>query len=164
MTGTPAIRPATKADDDAIWAMLEPVFRAGETYAVDPGIPREAGLAYWSGGDHRVFVAEDAGAPFGSYFLTPNQKGGGAHVCNCGFVTDQAARGRGIARAMLRHALKVAREAGFAAMQFNFVIASNHDAVALWHSEGFETIGRLPAAFRHPRQGLVDALVMFRQL
>ncbi len=57
-----------------------------------------------------------------------------------------------------------ARERGFAAMQFNFVIASNERAVRLWQACGFAIVGRLPAAFRHPRLGAVDAYVMYRTL
>ncbi len=49
-------------------------------------------------------------------------------------------------------------------MQFNFVVASNEGAVALWKSLGFEVVGRVPRAFRHPALGLVDALVMYRAL
>lgn len=49
-------------------------------------------------------------------------------------------------------------------MQFNFVVTSNEGAIALWTKLGFETVGRLPKAFRHPKQGLVDALVMFKWL
>lgn len=161
----PTIRPARPEDDAAIWAMLEPVFRAGETYAVERDIDRAGALDYWCGGAHRVFMAEDGGGtPLGTYFLTANQRGGGAHVCNCGFVTAPAAGGRGVARAMLADALDQARAAGFTAMQFNFVIASNTRAVALWQAHGFEIMARLPAAFRHPQLGAVDALVMFRQL
>lgn len=158
------IRPATPADDASLWAMLEPVFRAGETYAVARDISRDAALAYWSGAPHRVLVAEDGGAPLGSYFLTPNQMGGGDHVCNCGFVTAPPATGRGVARAMLADALTRARTAGFRAMQFNFVIATNTRAIALWQGHGFATVGRLPGAFRHPAFGFVDALVMYRAL
>ena len=158
------VRPAIASDDDAIWAMLEPVFRAGETYCVPRDIGRGAALDYWSGAPHEVFLAEDAGQPLGTYFLTPNQMGGGAHVCNCGFVTGEAARGKGVARAMLAHALEAAKAAGFRAMQFNFVIATNTRAIAIWHEHGFETVGRLPGAFDHPTSGYVDALVMFRKL
>jgi len=49
-------------------------------------------------------------------------------------------------------------------MQFNFVITSNERAVRLWQACGFAVAGRLPAAFDHPRLGLVDALVMMRAL
>jgi ribosomal protein S18 acetylase RimI-like enzyme len=49
-------------------------------------------------------------------------------------------------------------------MQFNFVVSSNERAVALWRSFGFEIVGRLAAAFEHPRLGLVDAVVMYRML
>jgi GNAT superfamily N-acetyltransferase len=159
-----SIRPVTPADAPALWAMLEPAFRAGDTYAIEADITREAALDYWLGGSHRVFMAEEGGQPLGTYYICPNQRGGGAHVCNCGFVTAPAARGRGVARAMLDHALATARAVGFSAMQFNFVVATNTRAIALRHAAGFETLARLPGAFRHPEQGFVDALVMFRRL
>lgn len=158
------LRPAIAADHSALWAMLEPVFRAGDTYAVDPGIGRDAALAFWCGGTHRVFIAEADGKALGSYYICPNQGGGGAHVCNCGFVTAPAAQGRGVARAMLAHALDTARAMGFAAMQFNFVVETNTRAVKLWLDHGFAVVGRLPGAFRHPAKGEVDALVMYRRL
>ena len=63
---------------------------------------------------------------------------------------------------MCEHSLQHARSRGFKAMQFNFVVSTNERAVRLWQSLGFETVGRLPRAFEHPRQGFVDALVMFR--
>ena len=65
---------------------------------------------------------------------------------------------------MCAHALELARAQGFRAMQFNFVVASNTRAVALWKSFGFEVVGTLPQAFLHPALGYVDALVMFRRL
>ena len=49
-------------------------------------------------------------------------------------------------------------------MQFNFVVATNSRAIALWQRFGFEIVGRLPGAFSHPALGFVDALVMFRRL
>lgn len=100
----------------------------------------------------------------GTYYLRPNQQGGGAHVANCGYMTAEQATGRGVARAMCTHSLAHARARGFRAMQFNFVVESNVRAVALWQSFGFEIAGRLRQAFAHPRLGLVDALVMYRML
>ena len=158
------LHPATGADHDALWDMLRPVFRAGDTYAVDPDISRTDALAYWCGADHGTWISGEDGTPLGSYYLRTNQPGGGAHVCNCGFVTAPAARGKGVARAMLDHALDRARAAGFAAMQFNFVVATNTRAIDIWTRAGFETVGRLPGAFRHPDRGEVDALVMYRRL
>lgn len=158
------IRQAQTYDRPAIWAMLEPVFRAGDTYTVDPDISEEAALAYWFGPERRVFIAEEDGQPLGTYYIVRNQKGGGSHVCNCGYVTAPAARGRGVARAMLAHSLDLAPRLGFRAMQYNFVVSTNSRAVATWQRAGFEVVGRLPGAFRHPEQGYVDALVMFRAL
>jgi ribosomal protein S18 acetylase RimI-like enzyme len=144
--------------------MLEPVFRAGDTYAIDPAITRDAALAFWCGGTHSAFVAEKDGAALGSYYICPNQQGGGRHVANCGFVTAQTATGQGVARAMLADALDRARAMGFRAMQFNFVVSTNPRAVALWQAHGFEIVGRLPGAFAHPTAGFVDAFVMYQKL
>jgi len=158
------IRLADPADRAAIWSVLEPVFRAGETYAVPQDISEVEALDYWFAAGHEVFVAVADGAIVGTYFLCPNQKGGGAHVANCGYVTATAATGTGVARRMCEHSLKHAQARGYLAMQFNFVVSSNSRAVRLWQSVGFEVAGRLAEAFRHPRLGLVDALVMYRKL
>ncbi|MBD3679793.1 MAG: GNAT family N-acetyltransferase [Rhodobacteraceae bacterium] len=160
----PEIRPARPEDADAIWAILEPIFRAGDTYTIDPDIPRNAALAYWMGASHGCFVATVEGRVLGTYYLKRNQAGGGSHVCNCGYATHPDARGQGIARAMLDHSLTAARAADFRAMQYNFVVATNTRAVAIWERAGFETVGRLPGAFRHPELGFTDALVMYKDL
>lgn len=158
------VRPAEPRDGDAIWAILEPMIRAGETYTLPRDMGRADALGYWCGPGHAVFMAEDGGQPVGTYYLRTNQKGGGNHVANCGYVSAPGAQGRGIARAMCLHSLDVARARGFAAMQFNFVVATNERAVRLWESLGFDIVGRLPGAFRHPKHGPVDALVMFRRV
>jgi ribosomal protein S18 acetylase RimI-like enzyme len=158
------IRPATAADADSLWAILEPVIGAGETYALPRDMRRADALAYWTGPDREAFVAEETGCILGTYYLRANQAGGGGHVANCGYVTAPGAEGRGVARAMARDSLVRARAHGYAAMQFNFVVAANERAVRLWESLGFATVGRLPGAFRHPRLGEVDALVMYRTL
>lgn len=158
------LRPALPADDAAIWAILQPIFRAGDTYTMDPTVSRDQALAYWHSPEAQVFVAQDPDGIVGTYYLKPNQKGGGRHVCNCGFATASAARGRGVARAMLDHALSQARAVGFKAMQFNFVVSTNTRAIAIWEGAGFQTVGRLPGAFHHPKLGKTDALVMWKDL
>ena len=159
------IRQATPSPDaDFIWPILEPVIRAGETYPLPLDMTRTQAMAYWFAPQHEVFVAEEHRQILGTYFLQPNQQGGGSHVANCGYVTAPWATGRGVARAMCTHSLEHARARGFRAMQFNFVVSTNERAVTLWQSFGFEIVGRLPGAFRHPTQDYVDALVMYRSL
>ena len=159
------IRAAQAGDWPALWTILEPIIRSGETYALNPAMEEAAARAYWLGADRATLVAQDSdGAIFGTYYLRANQPGGGSHVANCGYMTHPDARGRGIARAMALDSLARAKAHGFTAMQFNFVIASNEAAVALWTALGFATVGRLPGAFIHPGLGPVDALVMHRML
>jgi ribosomal protein S18 acetylase RimI-like enzyme len=159
------IRPATPDDHDAIWAVLAPTIRAGETFALPRDMTRDEAIAFWTGapgGD--AFVAEDAGEIVGTYFIRPNQRGGGGHVANGGYATAVTATGRGVARAMCAHSLDHARSRGFRAMQYNIVVSTNERAVRLWQAMGFVIVGRLPGAFAHPTQGDVDAFVMYRAL
>lgn len=158
------IRKAESREAAAIAAIILPVIREGATYTLDADMSEAEALAYWLAPDKETFVAEQEGVILGTYYMRPNQAGGGRHVCNCGYMTLPAATGRGIARRMCEHSLAHARSRGYRAMQFNFVVSTNERAVRLWQSLGFETVGRLPAAFRHPSAGYVDALVMYRRL
>lgn len=158
------IRKAEAADAPSISAIVLPVIRDGTTYALDRDMSEEDLLAYWFSAEKEAFVAEENGSIVGTYYIRPNQAGGGRHVSNCGYVTSASARGKGVARRMCEHSLQHARDRGFKAMQFNFVVSTNDHAVRLWESLGFEIAGRLPKAFQHPALGFVDALVMFREL
>jgi|SRR5450755_3683226 ribosomal protein S18 acetylase RimI-like enzyme len=159
-----AIRPAVPADADRIWQTLEPTIRAGETSPLAPDMSRDDALSYWLSPSHEVFVAEQVGTMVGTYFLSANQTGGGAHVATTMYVVSPSATGRGIAQVMCEHSLQRARARGFLAMQFDFEPSSNERRVKLWERAGFQVVGRLPKAFRHPSLGLIDALVMYRDL
>ena len=154
------IRAANEQDAEGIWRVLKPVFRAGKTYAIDPNVSRENALQYWC--DQHFYVAEDLGF-LGTYYIHENRPGGGAHYCNCGFVTAPEAQGRGVARGMIEHALEEAKGLGFQGMVFNFVVANNTRAVETWAKYGFDTVGRVPDAF-FDGESYADTLVMFRRL
>lgn len=158
------IREFEKADEDQIWNLLEPVIRSGDTYALPCDLSERESLDYWTGSGKETFVVEDAGNLLGTYYIKANQLGGGNHVCNCGYVTGEKARGRGIASLMCKHSLDVARERGFRAMQYNCVVSTNEGAVRLWQKLGFDIVGTLPKAFNHPELGDVDAFVMYQTL
>ncbi|MEM9786186.1 MAG: GNAT family N-acetyltransferase [Pseudomonadota bacterium] len=158
------IRRAKAADFDSIWPHLRDVFRAADTYAVDPDISKDAAQDYWMGQAKATYVAEDADNILGTYYIKTNQPGGGAHICNCGYIVAPEARGQGLAAQMCEHSQSEARALGYKAMQFNFVLASNAGAVRLWHRLGFETIGTIPEAFDHPQQRMVAAHIMYKAL
>ena len=164
MSSSVTIRSAVQSDDDSIWRVIEPVFRAGETYPLPRDISRIDAFAYWRAPGNEVFVAENGGQIVGTYYLRPNNRGGGSHVANCGYIVATDASRRGVARTMCADSLERARERGFTAMQFNFVISSNERAVSLWQNCDFTIVGTLPGVFAHPTRGLVDAYVMYRKL
>jgi ribosomal protein S18 acetylase RimI-like enzyme len=159
-----SIRQARPDDFDQIWLLLRDVFRAGETYAVDRDISRDAAIDYWITKSAAVYVAQDAGRIVGTYYIKTNQAGGGAHICNCGYVVSPEARGQGVARQLCVHSQKAALALGYRAMQFNLVLSSNEGAVRLWRKLGFAVVGTIPDAFVHPELGMVDAYVMYKRL
>ena len=158
------IREATKEDWDAIWPIFHEVVAAGETYAYETDTSKEQAEKIWLDTPRKTYVFEENNEILGTYYLKTNQAGPGDHVCNCGYMVSSKARVKGIATSICEHSQKIALELGYKAMQFNFVVSSNERAVRLWGKLGFETVGRLPKAFRHPSLGFVDALVMFKWL
>lgn len=160
-----SIREAGADDWPQVWAVLEPVFRAGETYSYPQNISAEQARHAWMELPAKTFVCADAdGEVIGTYYIKPNQLGQGSHVCNCGYVVSATARGSGAASAMCRHSQATAVAMGFRSMQFNLVVSTNEGAVRLWQRLGFSIVGTLPEAFKHPTRGYVDAFVMFKRL
>jgi L-amino acid N-acyltransferase YncA len=159
------IRPYVPADWPAVWALLEPVFRAGETFPHDPAITEEQAQVAWVEQDQAVMLAVDGnGTVVGSYYLRPNSLFLGAHVANAGYVVAEHCRRQGIGSRLCQHSLQAARRLGFRAMQFNLVVCTNTAGLRCWERNGFQVVGSLPGAFRHQRLGYVDALVMVQSV
>lgn len=155
------LREETGADLPALEAIAAEIVRDGTVF---PFEDVEGVMAYWhSPGTHGVVALDEHGLA-GAYVLKPNHPGRGAHVCNAGYMVAERSRGRGLGRRLGEHSLVRARELGYAAMQFNQVVATNQVAIHLWRRLGFRTIGEVPGSFRHPELGPVGALVMYREL
>jgi ribosomal protein S18 acetylase RimI-like enzyme len=159
------IRLFKENDWPAVWHIIEPVFRAGETYAFPRDISEEEAHKVWVSVPKATYVAVDQDeVTLGTYYIKPNQPGQGDHICNCGYIVAENARGQGIASRMCEHSQREAIVQGFRAMQYNLVVSTNSGAVRLWKSLGFDVIGTIPQAFRHPQSGYVDAFIMYKQL
>lgn len=160
----PEFRLANPTDHKALWEIIRPIIRKGGTYVFSPDSSEHEMMDYWMGADKSTYVAEMDGKIVGTFYLKPNQPGLGNHVCNAGFMVDEKESGKGFGRQMGLFALKEAKKAGFLAMQFNYVISTNQPAVKLWQSLGFDIIGEIPEAYRHPEKRLVGAYVMYRRV
>jgi L-amino acid N-acyltransferase YncA len=158
------IRLAEDPDFDGIWEIFHQVVERGDTYGYPPGTTREQAYQIWMSKTLSTYVALLDGQIVGTYILRPNQPGLGSHVANAGYMVRDGQHGRGIATAMCEHSLAEARQAGFLAMQFNSVVITNERAKILWERMGFSVVGRVPQAFQHRTQGLVDILIMHRFL
>jgi ribosomal protein S18 acetylase RimI-like enzyme len=160
------IRLATVDDLPAVVALARAVVEEGTSYQFAPGtrddelstffFPPRAGAL--------TFVAVDDQGVAGVYLLMPNGVGRAAHIANCAYVVARRAAGRGLGRRLCEHSLDEARRLGYRAMQFNYVVSTNDNAVALWKKLGFTVVGTIPQGFQHPDGRFVDAYVMHRFL
>ena len=159
------IREATDRDWPAIYPFFDAIVGAGTTYAYPEGLSSDEAKALWMPGPpSRTVVAVEDDLVVGSATMGPNRPGRGAHIATASFMVDPATRSRGIGRALGEDMLAWAREQGFRGVQFNAVVETNHAAVHLWQSLGFEIIGTVPGAFHHHHDGYVGLNVMFRPL
>jgi len=159
------IRKYQESDWVQVWPIIKQVFRAGETYAYSPDITEQDSHNVWVEMPEQTYVAtSEQNEIIGTYYIKPNQPGLGSHVCNCGYIVSEKARGKGSASGMCMHSQSVAVELGFKAMQYNLVVSTNEGAIRLWKKLGFQVIGLLPKAFNSKSSGYVDALVMYKQL
>lgn len=163
------IRDAVPGDWPGIWAFMEGIVRAGETYSWDTALSEAGARARWyrrSGAprSHTVVAAGPAGEILGTAETGPNFEGPAGHIASASFMVNPARSGQGVGRALGEHVLGLARAAGFRAMQFNAVVETNTRAVALWRSLGFAVLATVPEGFRHPEHGYVGLHIMYQRL
>lgn len=158
------IRPVKPEEYDQIWEILRQVIKTGDTYVFDPESSKEKMLGYWISPDKHCFVAEVEGAVAGSFLIKNNQPDLGNHVANASYIVHPEFRGLGIGRKIGEASIFKAKELGYHAMQFNYVIKTNTPAVTLWKSLGFRIVGEVPNAYRHQHLGLTNVYIFYREL
>jgi L-amino acid N-acyltransferase YncA len=162
------IRQFAENDWPGVWEIVHAVIEAGDTYEYPPGSSEAEGRALWiQPPPGECWVAVEDGRVLGTYKIGPNRIGLADHVANGSYMVSAAAQGRGLGRTLCEHSLDRARELGFAAMQFNAVVATNTRALRLWRSLGFIIVGTVPNGFRlHGNGGkdMVDFHILHRFL
>lgn len=158
------IRPAMPKDEEQVWEIIKRVIKTGDTYVFNPLSSREKMISYWMAPSKHTYVAECHGDIAGTFLIADNQPDLGSHIANGAYMVHPEYRGKGIGKMMGEFSIKEAKELGYHAMQFNFVIKTNTSAVQLWKSLGFNIIGEVPDAFQHARFGLTNAYILYRKL
>ncbi|MGW3809069.1 N-acetyltransferase family protein [Micromonospora sp. NPDC005113] len=158
------IREFVDQDWSQVWPIIEEVIRAQETFPYDPAMTAEQSYGMWAeAAPGRTVVAVDGTRVLGTAKMGTNRPGPGSHVSTASFTVAADARGRGVGTALCRDAVVWARHQGYVGMQFNAVVESNRSAVELYRREGFEVVGTVPGAFRHPTLGRVGLHVMYQE-
>ncbi|MGB7861676.1 MAG: GNAT family N-acetyltransferase [Acidimicrobiia bacterium] len=160
----PTFRGARIEDWPSIFRIFSAVTSSGDTYPYLPNTSEEDAHRIWMSPQNSVYVACVDDVVIGTSYVRPNMVGLGDHVANAGWMIDPEYQGRGVGRPFAEYVLAEARRVDFVAMQFNAVVATNTNALALWQKLGFEIVGTIPDAYRHAEHGLTAVHVMYRQL
>jgi GNAT superfamily N-acetyltransferase len=159
------IREAVDGDWPEIYPTFDAIVADGRTYSYPAGLSSDEARALWMADPPgRTVVALDRDVIIGTAKMGPNRPGRGSHIATASFMVDPATRSRGVGRALGEDMLAWAREGGYRGVQFNAVVETNHAAVRLWQSLGFEIIGTVPGAFHHAEDGFVGLHIMFRHI
>lgn len=158
------IRKAVESDFPKMLPIFREVIEGGDTYDFEETASDQDAFDYWFGKGVTSFVMAEGEKILGFYKIIQNHRGRGSHVANASFMVSREMRGKGIGRKMGEDCIRVAREMGFMAIQFNFVISTNEPAMHLWKSLGFKELCRLPGAFNHKKLGFVDTVIFFKEL
>ncbi|MDK1289375.1 GNAT family N-acetyltransferase [Pseudoalteromonas umbrosa] len=158
------IREMTQQDFVTFWPVFKEIILQQETYAYHPNMSQEEAYQIWCAQPLKAFVYVENKQVLGTYYIKANAMGPSDHICNCGYMVSPKARGKGLARKLCEHSQLQAVALGFKAMQFNSVVSSNEIAVSLWKKLGYEVIGTIPNAYRHPHLGFVDSYIMYKWL
>jgi L-amino acid N-acyltransferase YncA len=153
VTNSVTVRDYDDADWPAVWPIIEEVVRAGDTFPYPTDLIETDARPLWleNGPGGRTTVALDGdGQLLGTAKMGRNRPGPGAHVATASYMVSAQARGKGIGRALVVDSLEWAREAGYAAMQFNAVVTENIGAVRLYEDLGFRVVGTVPEAHQLP--------------
>jgi ribosomal-protein-alanine N-acetyltransferase len=145
----PSLRPMRESDLDAVLAIERRAYEFPWTL----GIFRDCLLANYPAW---VLARDDVLLGYGLLSIAADE----AHILN--LCTAPEAQGHGHGRRLLRALLQVARGRG-AHRVFLEVRPSNAAAIALYHAEGFNEIGRRPRYYP-AHDGREDALVMAMEL
>jgi len=156
----------TVEDWPQVWPLIEEVVRAGDTFPYPQDLTQSEARPLWleNGPGGRTSVATEGQLVLGTAKMGRNRPGPGSHVATASYMVASEARGRGIGRALVVDSLDWARAAGFLAMQFNAVVATNRGAIGLYESLGFTVIGTVPRAHRMPSGELVGLSIMHLDL
>lgn len=158
------IRKANNNDFEKIWEIFQEVIRPMDTYAYNSDTTKDQAYKIWMSSDNQTYVALIGNDVVGTYYIKPNQLGLGSHVANAAYMVHPQKQGYGIGKAMAEHSLAEAKKIGYVAMQFNFVVSTNIQAVKLWKKMGFKIIGTSPKAFKCQKLGFVDTHIMHKFL
>ncbi len=157
-------RPFEKQDENALYEIFREVVDSGTQFPYESSSMEEFHRQFFSPRSEVFVCLSSTNELLGGFYLKANYSGRSSHIANAAYMLKKNARGKGIGTWLIKASLQLAKERGFAAMQYNMVLSQNKIAVQLYHKLGFKIVGTIPDAVRNPDGSYQDGFAMFRKL
>lgn len=141
------------------------VVEAGEAFPqMEPLTMKEGKLFF--GEQTYCGVAENTESKeiLGLYILHPNNVGRCGHISNASYAVKSSARGYHIGEMLVKDSLVKGNELGFALLQFNAVVKTNHSARHIYEKLGFIQLGIIPKGFLLKTGKYEDIVLYYHEL
>ena len=150
---------------EACLAIWNEVVRDGIAFPQEDELTAESGHAFFS---MQTFTGlarhEETGEITGLYILHPNNVGRCGHICNASYAVASKWRGHHVGETLVRHSINQGKQCGFRILQFNAVVRTNENALALYRKLGFVQLGVIPGGFRKKDGSFEDIIPHYRIL
>lgn len=159
-----SLTPFRPEDEEALYEMFREVIDSGCQFPYESSTREEFYLQFLNPSMQVYVCRTPSDAPVGAFCLRANYSGRSSHIANASYMVKSTHRGQGIGSFLVEASLRLAKQQGFTAMQYNMVLSQNIPAVKLYQKLGFQTIGTIPQAVRNPDGSYQDGLILYRSL
>lgn len=158
------LAPFKQEDEEALYAIFRNVVDSGAEFPYESSSLQEFHRQFFNPASQVYVCRSLEGEVVGGFYVRSNYSGRCAHIANAAYMVKETHRGRGIGKLLVNASLEIAKNLGFAAMQFNMVLSRNVIALRLYEKLGFEIVGTIPQAIRNPDGSYQDGYVLSRTL
>jgi DNA-binding MarR family transcriptional regulator/L-amino acid N-acyltransferase YncA len=158
------LNPFNKKDEQGLYRIFQEVVDSGSQFPYECNSIQEFHRQFFAP-QSKVYVCHSlAGEIVGGFYIKTNYSGRSNHIVNAAYMVQNNFRGKGIGALLVKASLRLSKDLGYQAMQFNMIFSKNTLAIKLYERLGFNIIGTIPQGIRNPDGSYQDGYVMHRKL
>lgn len=158
------LKPFSQEDENSLYGIFKEVVDSGSQFPYECNSIQEFHRQFLNPMSNVYVCHSLTGEVIGGFYIRSNFPGRSNHIANAAYMISSTYRGQGIGTLLVKASLRIAKELGFQAMQFNMVLSQNIIATKLYQKLQFNIIGTIPHAVWNPDGSYQDGYIMHRKL